>query len=116
MKHSRETVTHCQKVAGAINTYSFSANNHTGVVTRCPIEVKMKTSRKEDFWHGKIKYEDYEEEIEDPADMEHIIRNGSTQNQANLNAQITYLNANIKYMLQETVSIFPFLISFTLHY
>lgn len=45
----------------------------------------MKKSKKKDFWHGKIKYEDYEEETEDPEDVEKMIRNGSPQNQANLN-------------------------------
>ncbi|XP_053471503.1 interferon-induced GTP-binding protein MxA [Ictalurus furcatus] len=51
----------------------------SGIVTRCPLELKMKRSREEDFWHGKIKYkkdhdEDYEEEIQNPADVEKKIR------------------------------------------
>lgn len=55
---------------------------HAGIVTRCPLELKMKRSREEDFWQGKIKYkkdhnQDYEEEIEDPADVEKKIREGS---------------------------------------
>ncbi|KAB5523263.1 hypothetical protein PHYPO_G00150480 [Pangasianodon hypophthalmus] len=51
----------------------------SGIVTRCPLELKMKRSREEDFWHGKIKYkkdhdQDHEEEIDDPADVEKKIR------------------------------------------
>lgn len=41
----------------------------------------MKRSREEDFWQGKIKYKkdndsNYEEDIEDPADVEKKIREG----------------------------------------
>lgn len=41
----------------------------------------MKRSQEKDFWHGKIKYkkdndQDYEEDIEDPADVEKRIREG----------------------------------------
>ncbi|XP_053471131.1 interferon-induced GTP-binding protein Mx2 isoform X1 [Ictalurus furcatus] len=50
-----------------------------GIVTRCPLELKMKKNRKTDFWHGKIKYEDYEEEIEDPADVEQMIRKAQNE-------------------------------------
>lgn len=57
----------------------------TGIVTRCPLELKMKRSRREDFWHGMIKYEDYEEEIENPEDVEQKIRKGRVRDQANLN-------------------------------
>lgn len=44
----------------------------------------MKKSQEEDFWHGKIKYkkdndQDYEEEIDDPADVEKKIREGRAQ-------------------------------------
>ncbi|KAM9454440.1 interferon-induced GTP-binding protein MxA [Clarias gariepinus] len=51
----------------------------SGIVTRCPLELKMKRSQEEDFWHGKIKYkkdhdQDYEEEIDNPADVEKKIR------------------------------------------
>ncbi|XP_027011998.2 interferon-induced GTP-binding protein MxA [Tachysurus fulvidraco] len=51
----------------------------SGIVTRCPLELKMKRSQEKDFWHGKIKYkkdndQDYEEDIEDPADVEKRIR------------------------------------------
>lgn len=54
------------------------------MVTRCPLEVKMKKSRTKDFWHGKIKYEKQEKEIKVPADVEKMIRDGSSQNQFNL--------------------------------
>ncbi|XP_060754445.1 interferon-induced GTP-binding protein Mx1-like [Neoarius graeffei] len=51
----------------------------SGIVTRCPLELKMKRSHEKGVWHGKIKYkkdddQDYEEEIEDPADVERKIR------------------------------------------
>ncbi|KAF5889618.1 interferon-induced GTP-binding protein Mx1 [Clarias magur] len=51
----------------------------SGIVTRCPLELKMKRSQEEDLWHGKIKYkkdhdQDYEEEIDNPADVEKKIR------------------------------------------
>ncbi|XP_072514002.1 interferon-induced GTP-binding protein Mx1-like [Salminus brasiliensis] len=46
----------------------------SGIVTRCPLELKMKRSREEDRWHGKISYDGYEEEIDDPAEVEKKIR------------------------------------------
>ncbi|KAI5616071.1 interferon-induced GTP-binding protein MxA, partial [Silurus asotus] len=51
----------------------------SGIVTRCPLELKMKRSKEEDVWHGKIKYkkdhdQDFEEQFEDPADVEKKIR------------------------------------------
>ncbi|CAB1428109.1 unnamed protein product [Pleuronectes platessa] len=45
-----------------------------GIVTRCPLELKMKRKRSGDVWYGKISYRDYEEEIDDPADVEKMIR------------------------------------------
>ncbi|KAG7463693.1 hypothetical protein MATL_G00179320 [Megalops atlanticus] len=46
----------------------------SGIVTRCPLELKMKRAKEEDVWHGKISYQDKEEDIEDPADVEKVIR------------------------------------------
>uniref|UniRef100_A0A4W5LY31 Interferon-induced GTP-binding protein Mx n=1 Tax=Hucho hucho TaxID=62062 RepID=A0A4W5LY31_9TELE len=46
----------------------------TGIVTRCPLELKMKRKREGEEWHGKISYQDHEEEIEDPSDVEKKIR------------------------------------------
>uniref|UniRef100_A0A672GKM4 Interferon-induced GTP-binding protein Mx n=1 Tax=Salarias fasciatus TaxID=181472 RepID=A0A672GKM4_SALFA len=45
-----------------------------GIVTRCPLELKMKRKRKGDGWYGKISYQDCEEELEGPADVEKKIR------------------------------------------
>ncbi|XP_055016611.1 interferon-induced GTP-binding protein Mx-like isoform X2 [Boleophthalmus pectinirostris] len=38
-----------------------------GIVTRCPLELKMKRKKAGGEWYGKIKYRDHEEELEDPA-------------------------------------------------
>ncbi|CAB1353580.1 unnamed protein product [Coregonus sp. 'balchen'] len=46
----------------------------SGIVTRCPLELKMKRKREGEKWHGKISYQDHEEEIEDPSDVEKKIR------------------------------------------
>ncbi|XP_075952176.1 interferon-induced GTP-binding protein Mx-like [Anarhichas minor] len=46
----------------------------SGIVTRCPLELKMKRRKEGEEWYGKISYEGYEEEIEDPADVEKMIR------------------------------------------
>ncbi|XP_017350324.1 interferon-induced GTP-binding protein Mx1-like isoform X2 [Ictalurus punctatus] len=50
-----------------------------GIVTRCPLELKMKKSRQKDFWHGKIKYKDIERNIADPADVERSIRKAQNE-------------------------------------
>ncbi|XP_053544499.1 interferon-induced GTP-binding protein Mx1-like isoform X2 [Ictalurus punctatus] len=49
------------------------------IVTRCPLELKMKKSRQKDFWHGKIKYKDIERDITDPADVERSIRKAQNE-------------------------------------
>uniref|UniRef100_UPI0037E7FF43 interferon-induced GTP-binding protein Mx isoform X1 n=2 Tax=Semicossyphus pulcher TaxID=241346 RepID=UPI0037E7FF43 len=46
----------------------------SGIVTRCPLELKMKRKKEGEEWFGKISYQTYEEEIEDPADVEKKIR------------------------------------------
>ncbi|XP_060898310.1 interferon-induced GTP-binding protein Mx-like [Labrus mixtus] len=46
----------------------------SGIVTRCPLELKMKRKREGEEWFGKISYQNHEEEIEDPADVEKKIR------------------------------------------
>ncbi|XP_029907834.1 interferon-induced GTP-binding protein Mx [Myripristis murdjan] len=46
----------------------------SGIVTRCPLELKMKRKRDGEEWYGKISYQDHEEEIEEPADVEKHIR------------------------------------------
>ncbi|XP_039654490.1 interferon-induced GTP-binding protein Mx-like isoform X2 [Perca fluviatilis] len=46
----------------------------SGIVTRCPLELKMKRRREGEEWYGKISYQDCEKEIEDPADVDKKIR------------------------------------------
>ncbi|XP_056294404.1 interferon-induced GTP-binding protein Mx-like [Pseudoliparis swirei] len=46
----------------------------SGIVTRCPLELKMKRRREGEDWYGKISYQDHEIEIEDPADVDGLIR------------------------------------------
>ncbi|XP_040889729.1 interferon-induced GTP-binding protein Mx-like [Toxotes jaculatrix] len=45
----------------------------SGIVTRCPLELKMKRRREGEEWYGKITYQNHEEEIEDPANVEEKI-------------------------------------------
>ncbi|CAJ1076392.1 interferon-induced GTP-binding protein Mx-like isoform X1 [Xyrichtys novacula] len=46
----------------------------SGIVTRCPLELKMKRKKEKEDWYGKIKYKNYEEELDDPADVEEKIK------------------------------------------
>ncbi|XP_051559615.1 interferon-induced GTP-binding protein MxA-like [Myxocyprinus asiaticus] len=46
----------------------------SGIVTRCPLVLKMIRTKEEEGWHGKISYQDYVEDINDPADVEKKIR------------------------------------------
>ncbi|XP_023684691.1 interferon-induced GTP-binding protein Mx3-like [Paramormyrops kingsleyae] len=46
----------------------------SGIVTRCPLELKMKKIKAEDNWYGKIKYKSEEKEIKDPSEVERFIR------------------------------------------
>ncbi|XP_070758734.1 interferon-induced GTP-binding protein Mx-like [Enoplosus armatus] len=46
----------------------------SGIVTRCPLELKMKRKKEGEEWYGKISYQNCEEEITDPADVEKMIR------------------------------------------
>ncbi|KAF4119067.1 interferon-induced GTP-binding protein MxB-like [Onychostoma macrolepis] len=46
----------------------------SGIVTRCPLELKMIRTKDEEKWHGRISYQDKEEEIDDPAEVEKKIR------------------------------------------
>lgn len=45
-------------------------------MTRCPLELKMKRKKEGEEWFGKISYQNHEEEIEDPVDVEKKIRQG----------------------------------------
>lgn len=48
----------------------------TGIVTRCPLELKMKRKKGGEDWYGKISYQDHEEELDDPEKVEAKIREG----------------------------------------
>ncbi|TKS65634.1 Mx Interferon-inducible [Collichthys lucidus] len=51
----------------------------SGIVTRCPLELKMKRRKEGEEWYGKISYQGDEEEIEDPADVEEKIREAQNE-------------------------------------
>ncbi|XP_059186483.1 interferon-induced GTP-binding protein Mx-like [Centropristis striata] len=51
----------------------------SGIVTRCPLELKMKRMKEGEEWYGKISYQGHEEEIEDPADVEEEIRKAQNE-------------------------------------
>uniref|UniRef100_A0A8C6WY56 Interferon-induced GTP-binding protein Mx n=1 Tax=Neogobius melanostomus TaxID=47308 RepID=A0A8C6WY56_9GOBI len=46
----------------------------SGIVTRCPLELRMKRSKAGGKWRGKIKYKNHTEEIHKPADVDGKIR------------------------------------------
>ncbi|XP_047658881.1 interferon-induced GTP-binding protein Mx1-like [Tachysurus fulvidraco] len=46
----------------------------SGMVTRCPLELKMTKNRNKNCWHGKIRYLNYVENFNNPADVEKIIK------------------------------------------
>ncbi|RVE72746.1 hypothetical protein OJAV_G00044440 [Oryzias javanicus] len=46
----------------------------SGIVTRCPLELKMKRKKEGEEWYGKISYQDREEELDDPSTVEKKIR------------------------------------------
>nr|Q6PW23.1 RecName: Full=Interferon-induced GTP-binding protein Mx; AltName: Full=Interferon-inducible Mx protein [Epinephelus coioides]AAS82739.1 interferon-inducible Mx protein [Epinephelus coioides] len=46
----------------------------SGIVTRCPLELKMKRKKEGEEWYGKISYRGCEKELEDPSDVENKIR------------------------------------------
>ncbi|XP_053333207.1 interferon-induced GTP-binding protein Mx1-like [Clarias gariepinus] len=48
------------------------------IVTRCPLELKMKKSKNE-RWHGKISYKDIKEEIQHSTDVDKIIRKAQNE-------------------------------------
>uniref|UniRef100_A0A8C2I777 Uncharacterized protein n=1 Tax=Cyprinus carpio TaxID=7962 RepID=A0A8C2I777_CYPCA len=48
----------------------------SGIVTRCPLELKMIRTKDEEKWQGRISYLGKEEDIDDPAEVEKKIREG----------------------------------------
>ncbi|XP_029007607.1 interferon-induced GTP-binding protein Mx3-like [Betta splendens] len=51
----------------------------SGIVTRCPLELRMTKNKLGQEWYGKISYQDQMEEIKDPADVEKKIREAQDQ-------------------------------------
>ena len=47
-----------------------------GIVTRCPLVLKLKKLINEDEWRGKVSYQDFEMEISDPSEVEEEINKG----------------------------------------
>lgn len=47
-----------------------------GIVTRCPLVLKLKKLMNEDEWRGKVSYRDFETEISDPSEVEEAINTG----------------------------------------
>ncbi|XP_016390098.1 interferon-induced GTP-binding protein MxA-like [Sinocyclocheilus rhinocerous] len=45
----------------------------SGIVTRCPLELKMIRTKDEDKWHGRISYNKKEKDIHDPAEVDKMI-------------------------------------------
>ncbi|NP_001297130.1 interferon-induced GTP-binding protein Mx1 [Mustela putorius furo] len=42
----------------------------SGIVTRCPLVLKVKKVTNQDEWRGKVSYQDFEKEISDPSEVE----------------------------------------------
>lgn len=47
-----------------------------GIVTRCPLVLKLKKVTNQDEWRGKVSYQDFEKEISDPSEVEAEINKG----------------------------------------
>uniref|UniRef100_A0A8C7ACY3 Interferon-induced GTP-binding protein Mx1 n=1 Tax=Neovison vison TaxID=452646 RepID=A0A8C7ACY3_NEOVI len=45
----------------------------SGIVTRCPLVLKLKKVTNQDEWRGKVSYQDFEKEISDPSEVEEEI-------------------------------------------
>lgn len=55
----------------------FSLSHDPGIVTRCPLELKLKRTNIGKEWYGKIRYQNQEEVIQDAGDVEKKIREGT---------------------------------------
>ncbi|XP_067849420.1 interferon-induced GTP-binding protein Mx3-like [Heptranchias perlo] len=42
----------------------------SGIVTRCPLELKLKKAKKEKIWKGRISYKNYMKELSDPSEVD----------------------------------------------
>nr|XP_042115560.1 interferon-induced GTP-binding protein Mx2-like [Peromyscus maniculatus bairdii] len=48
----------------------------SGIVTRCPLVLKLKKLEQGKEWRGKVTYDDFEMELSDPSEVEDAINNG----------------------------------------
>ncbi|XP_067897321.1 interferon-induced GTP-binding protein Mx3-like [Heterodontus francisci] len=46
----------------------------SGIVTRCPLELKLKNVKKENVWNGRISYKDYSNILKNATEVEQEIR------------------------------------------
>uniref|UniRef100_A0A3P8Q063 Interferon-induced GTP-binding protein Mx n=1 Tax=Astatotilapia calliptera TaxID=8154 RepID=A0A3P8Q063_ASTCA len=51
----------------------------SGIVTRCPLELKMKRKKEGEEWTGRISYQGHEEEIEDPTTVDKKIEEAQNE-------------------------------------
>ncbi|XP_067897318.1 interferon-induced GTP-binding protein Mx3-like [Heterodontus francisci] len=42
----------------------------SGIVTRCPLELRLKKAKEAKIWKGRIRYKDYLKELTDPAEVD----------------------------------------------
>ncbi|XP_052004387.1 interferon-induced GTP-binding protein Mx-like [Xyrauchen texanus] len=47
----------------------------TGIVTRCPLVLKLKKVSKDDTWHGLLSFQDHKNKLHNPADIENAVLN-----------------------------------------
>ncbi|XDV30309.1 hypothetical protein PO909_033254 [Leuciscus waleckii] len=50
----------------------------TGIVTRCPLVLKLKKITKDNNWHGLLSYKDQIKQLKDPAEIENAVLNAQT--------------------------------------
>ncbi|XP_059418125.1 interferon-induced GTP-binding protein MxE [Carassius carassius] len=50
----------------------------TGIVTRCPLVLKLKKVTKANKWHGVLSYKKQEKKLKDPAEIEDAVLNAQT--------------------------------------
>ncbi|XP_077071565.1 interferon-induced GTP-binding protein Mx-like [Siphateles boraxobius] len=50
----------------------------TGIVTRCPLVLKLKRITKDNNWHGLLSYKDQIKQLKNPAEIENAVLNAQT--------------------------------------
>ncbi|XP_056088974.1 interferon-induced GTP-binding protein Mx-like [Rhinichthys klamathensis goyatoka] len=50
----------------------------TGIVTRCPLVLKLKKITKDNNWHGLLSYKDQIKQLKNPAEIENAVLNAQT--------------------------------------